>query len=36
MRVECIISIGYSGEEKTPIPKEELEYEKIINTEDLK
>jgi nitroreductase len=33
IRVECIISIGYSDEEKMPVPKDELEYAKITMTE---
>jgi nitroreductase len=31
LMVECIISIGYPGEEKTPISNEELEYMKIVD-----
>jgi hypothetical protein len=30
MRVESIISFGYPDETKEPIPREELEYEKIV------
>lgn len=30
MRVESIISLGYPGEEKSPIQKEDLDYRKII------
>ena len=33
MRVEAIISFGYPDEAKTPIPKAQLEYNKIIDTE---
>jgi len=33
IKVECIISIGYPDEEKTPVPKDELEYAKITMTE---
>jgi nitroreductase len=29
LRVESIISIGFPGETKTPVPKEKLHYEKI-------
>jgi nitroreductase len=29
LRVESIISIGFSGETKTPVPSEKLRYEKI-------
>jgi nitroreductase len=29
MKVESIISIGYPAEKREPVPKEELEYEKI-------
>jgi nitroreductase len=29
MRVESIISLGYPNEEKMPVPKEELDYQKI-------
>jgi nitroreductase len=31
MRVESIISLGYPGEEKLPVPKEQLDYHKIIS-----
>jgi nitroreductase len=34
MKVECIISIGYPDEEKTPFPKDELEYAKIAKMGD--
>lgn len=30
LRVECIISLGYPAEEKTPVAKDELEYDKIM------
>jgi len=33
LRVEAIISFGYPGEEKQPIPKAQLEYNKILTTE---
>jgi len=33
MRVESIISFGYPDEEKPPIPKAQLEYNKIISPE---
>ena len=32
MKVESIIAFGYPDEEKQPIPKEQLEYHKIIDT----
>lgn len=32
-KVESIISFGYPDEEKTPIPKAQLEYNKILSTE---
>lgn len=31
-RVESIISLGYPGEEKMPVPKEELDYQKILTS----
>jgi nitroreductase len=31
MRVESMISFGYPGEEKSPVPKEQLDYKKIIS-----
>ena len=31
MRVESMISFGYPGEEKSPVPKEQLDYSKIIS-----
>lgn len=30
-RVESMISFGYPGEEKRPVPADQLEYDKIIN-----
>jgi len=33
MKVESIISFGYPDEEKSPIPKAQLEYNKILPTE---
>jgi len=33
MRVESIISFGYPDEDKPPIPKAQLEYNKILSTE---
>jgi nitroreductase len=32
MKVESIIAFGYPDEEKQPIPKEQLEYPKILDT----
>ncbi|MBN1762427.1 MAG: nitroreductase family protein [Methanomicrobia archaeon] len=32
LRVESIIAFGYSDEAKPPIPKEQLEYSKILDT----
>ena len=29
MKVESIVAIGYPGEKREPVPKEELKYEKI-------
>ena len=29
IKIESMIAIGYPGEEKSPHPKEELEYDKI-------
>lgn len=31
MRVESMISLGYPGEEKSSVPKEQLDYSKIIS-----
>jgi len=31
MRVESMISFGYPDEEKSPVPKEQLDYHKIIS-----
>jgi hypothetical protein len=31
LRVESMISFGYPGEEKSPVPKEQLDYHKIIS-----
>ena len=31
MRVESMISFGYSDEEKSPVPEEQLDYSKIIS-----
>ncbi len=33
MRVESIVAFGYPAERKPPIPKSELEYHKILDTE---
>jgi nitroreductase len=33
MKVESIIAFGYPAEEKNPIPKAQLEYNKILSTE---
>ncbi len=33
MRVESIIAFGYPDEEKQPIPKDQLEYNKILSVE---
>jgi nitroreductase len=31
MRVESIISFGYSDEEKPPVPREQLDYNKVVS-----
>jgi nitroreductase len=31
MRVEAIISLGYPGEDRSPVPKGQLDYHKIIS-----
>ncbi|MBN1322589.1 MAG: nitroreductase family protein [Methanotrichaceae archaeon] len=31
MRVECIISLGYPAETKSPVPAKDLEFEKILS-----
>ncbi|MFZ2473119.1 MAG: hypothetical protein WAW52_14410 [Methanothrix sp.] len=30
--VECMIAFGYPDEDKEPVPKEKLEYEKILKS----
>lgn len=30
MKVESIISFGYADEEKPPVPREQLDYQKVI------
>ncbi len=31
LRVESMISFGYPGEEKTPVPKEDLDFDKVVS-----